>query len=420
MTSWSHTTTVLCLLAALAVAVTRAPAQIEILDIPFATVSGRTLYVDVYLPEHEVSRAPTILWLHGGGWVVGDRKLAASDARALAMDGYAVVAADYRYSSEALWPAQIHDAKAAVRWIRAHADALGFDPWRIVAFGPSAGGQLAAVLAASGGSAELEGQVGQHLGQSSRVQGAIAFMAAHDILALDGYHEDPNSFESLLIGAPLGAVKQLLGHPSVAVYEWRARTASTVHWLDRSDPPMMFAHGVEDVIYPWTQSTDAHSTGSNIGINSDIVLDEFAGHYLPQRVWQLRLTWLREQLAAMAQAQTFGRGLAAVAGDEPSIGVRTAAGATVLTLDHAPPGAWAVAMIGPRPQPTVIPNGGSPHLELLLSPTAGQLTRVSAAGTAEVALAPPGGAQAVAQWAVVYAAPDGSIRTATSNALLLR
>ena len=122
--------------------------------VPYAAIPGiRPLELDLYLPPAEGPH-PVVVFLHGGGWRVGSRHSAGPAYRGadpnpfelVAQAGVAVASVDYRLSGEATWPAQLHDAKAAVRWLRARAGELGVDPGRIAAWGESAGGPLAELL----------------------------------------------------------------------------------------------------------------------------------------------------------------------------------------------------------------------------------------------------------------------------------
>ena len=111
---------------------------VRILDgVPYAALPGiRPLELDLYLPPDVSSAVPLVVFLHGGGWRLGSRRSAGpayagrspNPFEQLAAGGIAVASIDYRLSGEAIWPAQLHDAKAAVRWLRSRADELGIDP----------------------------------------------------------------------------------------------------------------------------------------------------------------------------------------------------------------------------------------------------------------------------------------------------
>ena len=114
--------------------------------------------MDVYRPKGEWGQLPAVVCIHGGGWAKGDRSSHANLAKALAARGYVAATISYRLSGESPFPAQIHDCKAAVRFLRANASEYGINPDKIGAIGLSAGGHLTALLATSGGIKELEGK----------------------------------------------------------------------------------------------------------------------------------------------------------------------------------------------------------------------------------------------------------------------
>jgi acetyl esterase/lipase len=138
------------------------------------------LELDLYLPPQETAVVPAAVFLHGGGWRIGSRRtlgpayagIFPSPFERVASTGIAIASVDYRLSGEAHWPVQLHDAKAAVRWLRARAPEINIDSDRIAAWGESAGGHLAALLGLTG--PELDGSVGV-LGPSSAVTAVVAW-----------------------------------------------------------------------------------------------------------------------------------------------------------------------------------------------------------------------------------------------------
>jgi acetyl esterase/lipase len=124
-------------------------------DLEYARAGDKALLLDLYLPQTGPGLPtghgpwPTIVWIHGGAWRMGSKDN--PHAARQAQRGYAVASIGYRLSQEATFPAQIHDCKAAVRWLRAHAKQYNLDPARFAAWGASAGGHLAALLGTSGG-----------------------------------------------------------------------------------------------------------------------------------------------------------------------------------------------------------------------------------------------------------------------------
>lgn len=201
--------------------------------------------LDLYLPPAD-DPLPLIVWIHGGAFRLGSKedRVPLDQLRA----GYAVAAINYRLSQHALFPAQIEDCKAAVRWLRAHADRYGIDPARIASWGESAGGHLAAMLGTTGSTAELE--VGEHLDLSSRVQAVVDFFGPTDFLQMDAHrlpqgmvHDTPDSPESELVGGP--------------IQERRAEVAraNPVTYVGPDAPPFLIIHGDQDPLVPYHQST---------------------------------------------------------------------------------------------------------------------------------------------------------------------
>ena len=146
----------------------------------------RPLELDLYLPAEASALVPVVVFLHGGGWQLGSRHSAGpayaewspSPFERVAQAGIAVASIDYRLTGEAQWPAQLYDAKAAVRWLRARSDEIGIDATRIAAWGESAGGHLAELLGLTG--ADLDGEIGI-VGPSSAVVAVAAWYAPSDL-----------------------------------------------------------------------------------------------------------------------------------------------------------------------------------------------------------------------------------------------
>jgi len=143
-------------------------------DVVFGTGGGRELKCNIYHPPDGGPARPAVLLVHGGGWASGDRTQLHGYGILLGRIGYVCVATEYRLSGEAKWPAQIHDVKACLRWMRAHATHLGIDPEKIAVSGNSAGGHLALLLAGTAGIAEFEGE-GGNAGVPTHVGACISY-----------------------------------------------------------------------------------------------------------------------------------------------------------------------------------------------------------------------------------------------------
>ena len=219
---------------------------------------------------------PIIVYIHGGAWLEGDHHQGVDAIRSLVGTGRFIGASiGYRLTGEAGWPAQIHDCKAAIRWIRANAVSLGVDPERIAVMGHSAGGHLSAMLGLAG-SAEngLDGELGPHTGVSSRVAVAINFFGPSDLLSmqsqmpLDGViqHDAPDSPESRLLRGPLQSKPD------------QARSASPRWFVDASDPPILLIHGDRDRLIPFAQSVALNADLEEAGVPHVFIQVQGGGH----------------------------------------------------------------------------------------------------------------------------------------------
>lgn len=237
-------------------------------DLVYARVEGKQLRLDLYLPHPASAPAPTVVWIHGGAWRTGSKDK--TPAARLSGRGYAVASVAYRLSHEAVFPAQIHDVKAAVRWLRANAREYNLDPDRFAAWGPSAGGHLAALLGTSGGVKELEGTLG-NLEQSSRVQAVIDFFGPTDFLQMDAagstmQHDAPDSPESMLIGGPIQV------HPD------KAARANPITYISPAAPPFLILHGDKDFTVPHHQSVLLYEALKKAGASVRFETIRGAGH----------------------------------------------------------------------------------------------------------------------------------------------
>ena len=266
-------------------------------DIPYASLHERNK-LDIYLPENAARPYPVVVWIHGGGWESGDKNTAAPFAELLLPHGFAVVGVGYRLSGDAIFPAQIHDCKAAIRWIRANAATYNFDPNRIGAWGASAGGHLASLLGTTGGLVGNEGMVGGNLSFSSRVQAVADYFgptdllnAQHDVTDPPGNmfdHDAPGSPESHLIGFDgegegIGVLRENQDNPAGPYPELMALIflASPQLHATSDDPPFFIAHGTADIVVPIAQSTKLAIALTAAGVMNTYIMVEGAGHEMP-------------------------------------------------------------------------------------------------------------------------------------------
>ena len=215
-------------------------------DLAYVPNGHERQILDLFLPPGATNPLPLIIWIHGGAWRAGSKEQC--PALRFVERGYAVASVNYRLSQHAIFPAQIEDCKAAVRWLRAHAKEYNLAPDRFAAWGSSAGGHLVALLGASG---DVKGfDVGENLAVSSRVQAVVDFFGPTDFTQMSKFsltnalfdHDAADSPESLLIG---GAIQQNRD---------KAAKASPLTYVSSDDPPFLILHGNQDNLVPYQQS----------------------------------------------------------------------------------------------------------------------------------------------------------------------
>lgn len=215
----------------------------RIVDVVYANTGGESLHINLVLPEPNPDKPlPVVVWIHGGGWAEGNYK--ANRAASLVEHGYAAASIQYQFSQVARFPAQIHQCKAAVRFLRAHAREYNLDPARIGVWGASAGGHLAALLGTSGGVKELEGTLGCN-DESSRVQAVCDFFGPAKFLPEEG---EPQPVLQVYYLVP-----QFFGGSAQEKADLY-RLGSPVTHASKDDPPFLIVHGDIDQLVPIGQS----------------------------------------------------------------------------------------------------------------------------------------------------------------------
>ena len=242
-------------------------------DIAYADTDNPRQTLNLILPaKRNAKPLPVLVFIHGGGWQNGDKRSGTRQlARFVESGKYAGVSGGYRLTDEAHWPAQIHDCKAAIRWIRGNAEKHGLDHRHIGVFGTSAGGHLVAMLGTSGGVDELEGRLGTYRKESSRVNCVGNFFGPSALLEMSRFpsridHDAPGSPESKLVGGPLQESKQA------------ALSASPITHVSRDDSPMLSIHGTDDQLVPYNQSVILHQALLKAGCVSSLITVKGGGH----------------------------------------------------------------------------------------------------------------------------------------------
>jgi acetyl esterase/lipase len=220
-------------------------------DLVYVSGGHERQKLDLFVPENVTHSLPLIIFVHGGAWSSGDKAAIFLPMRqGYSQRGYALATINYRFSQHAIFPAQIEDCKAAVRWLRARARDYQLDPDRFGVWGPSAGGHLVALLGTSSDVREFD--VGAHLEVSSRVQCVMVDFGTTDFTQADAHrlpgstvvHNSSDSPDSRLIGG-------LITDQANAA---KVRRASPITYVSKDDPPFLIVHGDQDPIVPHYQS----------------------------------------------------------------------------------------------------------------------------------------------------------------------
>ena len=230
--------------------------------------------LDLFVPENASKPLPLIIWIHGGAWSAGDKSGCPPLRQGYAQRGFAIASLNYRLSQQAIFPAQIEDCKAAIRWLRAHAKDYRLDPEHFGVWGSSAGGHLVALVGTSGDMTEFD--VGAHRDVSSRVQcvmddyGPTLFteMDAHRVSASAMVHNTPNSPESRLIGGPIT-------DPANAA---KVARANPVTYVTMDDPPFLIVHGDRDPLVAHHQSEMLFAALEAAGVSVRLNTVKGGGH----------------------------------------------------------------------------------------------------------------------------------------------
>lgn len=244
----------------------------ELKNIDYVGNANPRQMLDVIVPRDQATvKRPLIVFIHGGAWLGGEKENGTEIVQHLAKTGnYVTATINYRLSQEAIWPAQIHDCKAAIRFLRGNADKYGIDPDRIGVMGISAGGHLSSMLGTCDHPA-LEGNEGAFTAQKSSVQCVVNFFGPSNFQTFFGegvpFLSKWRNYEGLRV---LGKTDDEVQKNSIQ--------ASPVTWVSKGDAPFLTAHGTKDEIVPYTQAVELDEKLKKAGVESYLITVREGGH----------------------------------------------------------------------------------------------------------------------------------------------
>jgi acetyl esterase/lipase len=237
-------------------------------DLPYVTNGHQRQKLDLFLPRGQ-EKLPLIIRIHGGAWLGGSKE--GEWPNDYLHFGYAVARINYRLSQHAIFPAQIEDCKAAVRYLRANAQKYNLDPNRFGVWGASAGGHLVALLGTTGDINEFD--VGENLSVSSRVQAVADYFGPTDFLQMQAHrlpggmdHNSPDAPESKLIGG------YIQDNPE------KVAKANPITYITKDDPPFLIIHGDVDPLVPHHQSELLEAALKKAGVPVTFYTVKGGGH----------------------------------------------------------------------------------------------------------------------------------------------
>ncbi len=263
----------------------------------YAHADGRPMKMTLYIPEDgERRQRPGMVLIHGGAWILGTRYQQAWYCRQFARAGFVVMTIDYRLMPRFAFPKCLYDSKAAVRWLRLNAEELRIDPDRIVTFGASAGGHLAALLATTAPEDGLEGS--ENAGPSSSVRAAISLYGAVDLTC---YRDHP--LHGPLSGIARKLMLDFIGRENVAPAGTTWEAASPITYARPDTAPIMFVHGKTDKLVHFEQSRRFYERLREMGVPTRLIALPRRGHgfdyvHVRQRraIFDDMLVFLREHM----------------------------------------------------------------------------------------------------------------------------
>ena len=266
-------------------------------DLTFAHVpsffgnSLRPLRLSIIRARSARAPEPLLVWINGGAWLQVDKDLWIPDLVRLARRGFVVATVEYRTSGDAVFPAQVQDVKAAIRWLRAHAGQFFIDPGRVAVMGESAGGWLAAMVGTAGNVSTFD--VGDWLDQPSRVGAVVDWYGPTDFSRKAATRPGTRR----VFGPPPGA--RLIGGP-IEGNENAVQAANPITYISRDTPPFLILHGTDDQLVPISQSELLYAALQKAGTTADFYRLEGAGHataeFYQDEVWEIIHDFLKANL----------------------------------------------------------------------------------------------------------------------------
>lgn len=243
--------------------VTRWPGGVtSMADVTYSTLPGfRPMVVDIYMPKKAAGPKPLVLYIHGGGWVAGHTRHSGALSNfpavlaKLSSEGFVVASLEYRLSGEAPFPAQLQDARAAIRFLKSNAAKYGIDPTQVGVWGGSAGGHLSALAAYSCGDTSLD--PAPALAGSECVQSAVIWYGVFDFATMLSRQQAGSG--------PATPENQLLRCVPADCPADRVAAVSPISYIDANDPPTLLIHGEKDAVVDVSQSRTAEERLKSVG-----------------------------------------------------------------------------------------------------------------------------------------------------------
>lgn len=269
------------------------PTYTAIIGITFSQVDSwfghtrRDLKLDLIYPEDPEKVYPCIVWICGGAWLTMDKSAHLPYLAGLARSGFVVASVEYRTSNEAIYPAQIVDVKAAIRYLRAHSERYRIDPERFGVMGESAGGHLTTMAALANDPAY---DIGDYLEYSSKVQAACPWYPPTDAtkFSYPSPLESAASPESLMLGM------------NVMLHQEEALKACPVSYVSKDAPPFMIIHGMNDHTVPFSQGEILHDKLEAAGCDVKLIAIEDADHadrqFFQKEIWERITRFFHDKL----------------------------------------------------------------------------------------------------------------------------